>query len=479
MKKKIIITLSIFSLFFFLVGTYIIAAIETSTSRLDKLIKLHQVETMREHLLLQIEKVQSDIKIKNTRYGRNIETVITNVRNMERTANTCLDCHHTRRMLNRLKDLKNNIKEYEKRISRIFTIRSTERRLEIEEDSTFRTGENLIRQVNNMISMASSNLESKTQNSLRNIASTKIILYILVSLGPISTVILAIFFIKGFTKPVNSLLTATRRLKSGDLNYRIEGLKDEFKEVATSFNEMSGSLKEQMVKIQWTEQMVVLGELSAGLAHEIRNPITCIKLSVEVLSEKTFKSEEEKTIVLKVIDECKRIDILIKNLLNFAKPLHHQLMAVDINNLLEETITFSMRHPSFSSRTPITVNISKDFEKRLPEVMADPMKMQQVFLNLLLNALQAMPDGGTLVVKTSYDAELNAIQIVLSDTGTGIDERMIDKIFQPFFTTKQKGTGLGLSITKRIIEQHNGTIRVENNPDGGATFKIILPTKKG
>ena len=110
--------------------------------------------------------------------------------------------------------------------------------------------------------------------------------------------------------------------------------------------------------------------------------------------------------------------------------------------------------------------------------MADPMQLQQVFLNLLLNAIDTMQDGGTLFVKTSYDAGENAVQIEISDTGKGIDEKVIAKIFQPFFTTKPKGTGLGLAITKRLIEQHGGDISAENNPGGGATFKIRLPVKK-
>ena len=478
MKKKIIIGLSIFSLIFLLAGIYIITTIETATAKLDNLIILHQVEILREHLLINIKRVQSDLNLKNTRYARSIDTVILNVRNMENMADKCFECHHSGDVLERLSDIRNDIDKYKGALSRVFTIRANISRLEAEEDNAFRTGENLILKVNNMISVASINLEKKTQSALGNIADTKTILYILLAAGPLLAAVIAFIFMRGFTGQVNVLLEATRSLEKGNLDYRIEGLRDEFGEVAASFNKMAASLKEQMYKMQRAEQMVVLGELAAGLAHEIKNPLTGIKLSIEILAEKIFTSEEDKVFMLKIINEIKRIDSLIKSLLKFARPPKPNLMDSDVNDILNETVTFSLKHPSLSSETSTSINVLKHFDNSLPEIMADPMQLQQVFLNLLLNAIDTMKDGGTLFVKTSYDAGKNAVQIEISDTGKGIDEKVIDKIFQPFFTTKPKGTGLGLAITKRLIEQHGGDISAENNPGGGATFKISLPVKK-
>ncbi len=478
MKKKILIGLSIFSLFFLLGGIYIITTIETVTSRLDNLIMLHQVEILREHLLIQIKSVQTDLSLKNTRYERSINTIIAHVRDMENTANTCFKCHHPENVLNRLKDLRDGVEKYKDAVNRTLVIRANVSRLEAETDSAFKMGEELITKVDNMIAITTIKLEDKTHAALREIADTKIILYILVALGPLSTAGLAFIFIKGFTKPVSALLDATRKLKGGNLDYRIEDLKDEFGEVAASFNEMAGSLKEQMLKMQRTEQMVVLGELAAGLAHEIKNPLAGIKISVEVLSKELTIPEEDRAVILKVIDEIKRIELLIKNLLNFAKPSKPQLTVIDMNDLLDKTIAFSLKHPSLSSNTSTKINVSKDFDKNLPEVMADPVQLQQAFLNLLLNAIDSMQDGGTLAVKTSYAAEVNAIQIDISDTGRGIDEKVRDKIFQPFFTTKSKGTGLGLAITKRLIEQHGGDIYVENKPNRGTIFHISLPVER-
>ena len=117
----------------------------------------------------------------------------------------------------------------------------------------------------------------------------------------------------------------------------------------------------------------------------------------------------------------------------------------------------------------------KRFDPHLPLIMADPMEMQQVFLNLLINAVQAMPAGGTLTVRTFENPSAKEIQIEIVDTGKGINDEIREKIFQPFFTTKNKGTGLGLAISKQFIEMHGGTISAEDNPEGGTIFRIILP----
>ncbi|MFW9804798.1 MAG: nitrogen regulation protein NR(II), partial [Candidatus Thorarchaeota archaeon] len=185
-------------------------------------------------------------------------------------------------------------------------------------------------------------------------------------------------------------------------------------------------------------------------------------------------SEEDRSIVVKAVDEIKRIELLIKSLLNFAKPPQLQLMPTDVNDLLDKTIAFSLKHPLLSSNSATPIKVLRDFDSRLPETMADPMQLQQVFLNLMFNAIEAMPAGGALAVKTSYDAALNSIRIAVADTGKGIEQSALDQIFQPFFTTKSKGSGLGLAITRRLVEQHGGEIYVESTPSRGTVVNVSL-----
>ncbi|MBI5099480.1 MAG: PAS domain S-box protein [Nitrospirae bacterium] len=227
-----------------------------------------------------------------------------------------------------------------------------------------------------------------------------------------------------------------------------------------------------------TEQMVVCGEVTTGLAHEIKNPLAGIKASIELFSTVSTLSEEEKDILQKIIGEIRRIESLLKGILNFARPPKPNFIAVDVNNILDTALIFSLKPASSAQNSKTTIQIIKDLDSHLPEIIADPMQLSQIFLNLFLNAVEAMRDGGILTVKTLYNPTGNSILISISDTGKGVEKSLIDQIFNPFFTTKPKGTGLGLSISKRLIEQHNGVLTFENNPDGGATFIINLPVKQ-
>jgi two-component system NtrC family sensor kinase len=166
----------------------------------------------------------------------------------------------------------------------------------------------------------------------------------------------------------------------------------------------------------------------------------------------------------------------MKNLLNYARPVAAQPAIVNVNKILEKTAYFIEKHPSFVSGDP-RKQIVKELDDHLPEIVGDPQQLQQVFLNLLLNGADAIPEGGKITIKTSHDKEGKTIAIKVQDTGKGIPSELKERIFQPFFTTKGKGkgTGLGLAVSKRIVEEHGGSIEVANNVSGGGAFTIILP----
>jgi two-component system sensor histidine kinase AtoS len=227
--------------------------------------------------------------------------------------------------------------------------------------------------------------------------------------------------------------------------------------------------------LQRAEQMKLVGEWATGLAHEIKNPLAGIKVSVEVLLDDLNISVKDRAIVKKAVGEIQRIETLLKNLLNFAKPPKLQLSVIDMNDLLDQTINFSLKHPSLSSNFSREIKIMKKFDYTIPKTLADPMQLKQVFLNLALNAIEAMPDGGILGVNTVYGKNTETVKIEISDTGEGIEKGMIDDVFKPFFTTKLKGTGFGLSISRRIIEKHSGTLSVISNSGSGTTFSVSLP----
>jgi two-component system sensor histidine kinase AtoS len=227
--------------------------------------------------------------------------------------------------------------------------------------------------------------------------------------------------------------------------------------------------------LQRAAHIRIAGELATGLAHEIKNPLAGIKVTMEALAEEPYLSEEDRSVLSKVIDEIKRIEGLIKGLLNFARPPKPQLVNTDVNSVLDAAAQFVLKNGSRAPGELRSIDLAKDFGRDLPEIIADPMQLKQIFMNLLLNAVDAMPAGGTLTLNTSFDKQACCINVSISDTGKGIDAAVLDKIFQPFFTTKTKGTGLGLAISKRLIEEHGGKISIKSTRGEGSTFIINLP----
>jgi len=476
MKRKVVIGLAAYFVVFLLASGFLIRSIRVTTENLDRLLTLHQVEILREHYLLEIRKVQSDLTSKHTRYSMRYDKVVSNVVNMGKIIDTCFTCHHAPHAAARLRELKQHTEEYKQALSRVLTIEGNERRVVDVEDAAFLTGEHLIQRVQEMIALTTSRLQETTQKALDEVVRTKYILYGLVALGPLVSTALGVLFLLGLTRPVNVLVESTRKLKGGDLDHRVVGLKDEFGELGDSFNAMAASLKEQVQKMRRTEQMVVVGELAAGLAHEIKNPMAGIKVAMSVLSEEAYITPEDKGVLRKVVEEITRLEGLMKSFLNFAKPQKPRLEAVNVNQVLNTTLAFHLSHQAAAVGGPGKVGIVKEFGE-LPPTQADPTQLQQVFLNLFLNALHAMPRGGELRVRTSLEEDGATIRIEGSDTGSGIREDLIGKLFQPFFTTKAKGTGLGLAISRQMIERHGGTIDVANRPGGGALFTLRLPVQ--
>ncbi len=195
--------------------------------------------------------------------------------------------------------------------------------------------------------------------------------------------------------------------------------------------------------LQRAEQLKAVAEIAVGLAHEIKNPLAGIKSSMEVLHAEGACSEEGSEILLKVISEIRRIEMLLKDLLNFARPPKPELNMVHINQLLDATLEFSVDKVRMTSRPGIEV--VREFENGMPAVIADGMQMKQVFINLFLNAVEAMPDGGMLKIKTSYEKAASSIKIEVADTGKSIDKAALDKDLPALFhyESKRHGHGIG------------------------------------
>jgi two-component system sensor histidine kinase AtoS len=228
-------------------------------------------------------------------------------------------------------------------------------------------------------------------------------------------------------------------------------------------------------EMQRANQMALCGQMAAGLAHEIKNPLAGVKVSLDVLADDLDLQPEDKELFARITNEINRMEKLLKNMLNYARPPQPQFDLVDMNQLLDNSLKNTA--VTVTGRSDLVIDFREDFMADLPRVEADSAQIQQIFLNILLNAvdaIEAVDAGGTITTRTSMTGE-DCIRIEISDTGKGMPDTALKKIFNPFFTTKTKGTGLGLSICKRLVEQHNGNLEVESHIDKGTAFIITLP----
>ena len=474
MKRKILIGLGVIAAIFFIGGVYVIVIVESTAARLDYMIMLHQGGIFRGRYLTQLTQAQTNLLLLETRHPKSFDAFVNDILGMEKEIENCRNCHHAENVLSRIHDLSVQTDEYKNALSRVLALRADSSRRAKEMEDAFLIGERLIGEVRDIVRVTSVTLAGKTEASLKEFRRTRVLLYLLIGAIPLLAGILTLAFIRELTRPVETLLDATRRLKRGNLDHRVEGLTDEFGELGASLNDMAEALKDQMQKMQRTEQMVVIAELAAGLGHEIKNPLAGIKVAMHVLSEETNLPEEDRIVLRRVITEVARLESLMKNFLNFATPPKPQLTSLNVNDILSSTLAFYLRGKPVEEGSRDGIRVEKDL-RPLPAAMIDAAQLQQVFLNLVLNAVDAMPGGGTLGIRTCCPDDPGLIQIEISDTGKGLAEGDDEKIFQPFYTTKPKGTGLGLAISRQMIVRHGGSILARNNPGGGAIFRILLP----
>lgn len=294
-----------------------------------------------------------------------------------------------------------------------------------------------------------------------------------------------LIFASQINRPISRIVQVMRRAEGGDLSARVSlPRRDEIGSLGRSLNSMIERLDatQREVEHYHTEQLIraerlaSIGELAASVAHEIKNPLAGISGAVQVLADQFPPDDPRRGVTDQILHQSERMDKTIRDLLNYAQPLNAEPYPVDVNEALDRASFIALPNPA---RTMVRVH--RDFAAGLPRTMADGKHLEQAFLNLILNATQAMPRGGDLTLRTRLSDEPAAgggrafIEAVIADTGVGIPAGNRVKIFNPFFTTRTQGTGLGLSITRKIIEQGGGTIAVASEPGQGTTFTVRIP----
>jgi signal transduction histidine kinase len=242
---------------------------------------------------------------------------------------------------------------------------------------------------------------------------------------------------------------------------------------ADQLAEANRHLQEAQAAVRRSERLAALGQLSAGLAHEIRNPLSTIRTSAEML----LKNVDDSSGVARemagfISTEVDRTNALVTRFLDFARPLALRLERTDLTQIIDQAIAEVQQHSP-----PPDVVIYKNYSPDIRPMLLDGQLIERVVYNLVLNAAQASPPKGSITVKTRQMNE--TVEIAVIDRGSGIDPHQLDNIFNPFFTTKSSGVGLGLAIVNKIVDEHGGTINVESEPGSGSVFRVFLPLKEG
>src|SRR5215212_231297 len=287
-----------------------------------------------------------------------------------------------------------------------------------------------------------------------------------------------------FTRPLRDLSRGANRVAAGDFSFRVPGAgrRDEVGRLAATFNEMIARLEHMRdleSKVKEAEKSAVIGRLASAIAHEIRNPLNYINLTLDHLRTSLAPSDPQKralveqlTLQLKV--EVARINTRITEFLKYTRPASLDLQPLDLRETLRDALRIVEAQAAEDG-----VEARLDENGHAPSVLGDGEALRSLFTNLIINGMQAMEGagGGSLRVGvSSYDGRA---RVTVSDTGSGIDPAHIDKIFEPYYSTKETGTGLGLAIARKAVEEHDGTIAVESQPGRGTTFTVELPLRRG
>ena len=327
------------------------------------------------------------------------------------------------------------------------------------------------------VNMLLDNIQSiQHSNFIKRLAAT----------GMVFTVGIAfsIYLSRRYTDPIHRLVQDFKKVSSGDLSVTIPvESTDEIGDLAKGFNEMVEKLREREVlekRLYEAEHLSRVGQLASGIAHEIRNPLNYISLAIdhlrsEMLAECPDRVAEMTEVADKIKDEVRRANYMVVNFMNYGRPLKVRKVFCSYKELLDKILSV-LNVKLVESGAEVQVRVDSD----LPDLFLDPELMRNCITNFITNAAQAMPDGGTIVLGAALDKEMPSWAcLTFTDQGIGIAEGDLDKIFQPYFTTKDVGIGLGLAITERIVKEHGGEILVTSRPDEGTTFTIRLPMEDG
>ncbi len=327
-----------------------------------------------------------------------------------------------------------------------------------------------------MVSFAQDVMTKEKESMARMVARSRNIHVLSFAVASIFMVYIAYFLGSSLLGTVNRFQGYAQRIAAGDFTpiTPIRRFRDEFTELAITINQMLQELEAHEATLVQSHKMRAVGTLTAGVAHELNNPLNNITLTAHALLEdyREMNDDDRREMLGDLVNEAGRAQSIIKNLLDFARESGAQVEPLDLVALLKDTTHLAANQIKLSG-----IKMEFSATDNLPRVHGDAQQLQQVFLNLILNAMDASPKGGKIQVLVVPADEPNFVAVKIIDFGSGIPEHILGSIFDPFFTTKTKGkgTGLGLSVSQGIVAKHGGRIMVSSREGQGSTFSVVLP----
>jgi two-component system, NtrC family, sensor kinase len=519
-KQKLVAGLGLITLIFIVSGVFILKNLHVITSIHE--MKEHQEEVIGRYnnILMDLKNAQAELYRHQAGYTRDINVLVDSILELEELliltgedftghiGNTsCNDCHSAQGQIDTLNAMTGEIhlllRAYKEKISRIITLRDFELSRSLDESAT-RDGDEIIARMKVIYHAA---LKMKEQMEDSEMASVSRAIYSIMTAIAVSvmlSIFIVILLIRSITGPVHMLVKGIENVASGNYEARVDiSSADEIGFLAKTFNDMTENLnqtslqKESLMlelrelnndlerrieeakeelrvtheRMLHSETLSVVGTFASGVAHELATPLSSIISYFRMIRE-TLTAQEELGEDVEIIEaELLRCRNILRGMLNFARTPEKDKILTDVNSIIRDLLSLVKYQTEFKKKIEITENLNP----QLPPVMAVPGQLRQVFMNIIINAIQSMPSGGNVTVSSFTIEDGSRLAISISDTGCGIPEDALNKIFHPFYTSKDSGTGLGLSISYGMIKSHGGDIEVESEFGSGTTFSVYLP----
>jgi two-component system, NtrC family, sensor kinase len=520
LKRKLITGLGLITVLFILSGIFIQKNLHVITS-------IHEIKEQHEEvigrynkILIDLKNAQAELYRHQAGYTRDINILVDSVLELEEllsltgedfagsTGNTsCNDCHSAQGRVDTLNAMLGEIhvllRSYKEKISRIITLRDFELSISLDKSAAI-DGDAIIEKVKVIHHAALMMKEQMEDSEMTSVSRATYSIMTSITVSIILSIFIIFFLIRSITGPVHALVRGIENVASGNYDSRVDiSSADEIGFLAKTFNEMTDKLnqinlqKESLMqelqqlnnvlehrveeakeelritheRMLHSETLSVVGTFASGVAHELATPLSSIISYFRMIRDRITLQEDLGEDVEVIEAELLRCRNILRGMLNFARAPEKDKMMTDVNAIIRDLLALIKYQTEFKKKFVIDENL----DPKLPGIMAVAGQLRQVFMNIIVNAIQSMPGDGKISVSSSTFEDEGRIVVSISDTGCGVHEDELNRIFHPFYTSKESGTGLGLSISYGMIKGHGGDIKVKSEVGKGTTFSVYLP----